>query len=615
MNDPAFDPAIEPGRSRAVRFPVLLVVVALLVAGALAPRWREVDVGAPSDVTTAVPIDRWLPSVAGPGAGGGVWYCAAGTALGTAGGLAEQTVILTNVSSVPSRTKLTAVSSEGPTEVRMVEVGPFTRVDVLVSDLLRAPFAAALVESTGGQVVATHRLDGRLGSSYGPCASAPSTRWLFPGGTTRFLAQEVLAVFNPFPDAAVLDITFTAEDGKRSPVEFQGKVVPPGSLSVLQIADVVTVRQQLSTDVHVRAGRVVVERLVAFDPNDGERTRTEGRATATVPGATTLSAPPATAGAGGTATPDDVDAAAFSGPGISVDLGAPVAAPTWVFPGSPERDADERQDYVLYNPGERETEAVIAVTLEAEPGSGTSATVVEPYTTTVRPGQFAVVAFDNEQRIPAGRRHWEFVFTSDGAPIVAERVVRRRSDASVPGLDLSPGSPAAATTWVLPAARFDDSISAEVALVNPSHTESAVVEVSMLGDGAEGLISGLDRLEIAPGTQRVVELAGLPTGAHGAIVRADRPVVVAQTHTFGRPLSVSSSVAVPIASTVAPLAAPDLTADVLTGDGDFELPAGSTVFTVVPGTDPTIVPTTAVPPVPATSSPETPPSSIEAAPG
>ncbi len=615
MSEPLRDRDRRRDPNRTVRFPVLVVVVALLVVGAMVPRWRASGVSPGADIATAVPLDRWMPTVAGPGAGGGVWYCAAGTALGTVGGLAEQTVILANVSPSPAQAKLTVVSSEGATEVRSVEVGGSARVDVLVSDILRAPFAAVLVEATGGQVVATHRLDGRLGSSYGPCASAPSTRWVFPGGTTRFLAQELLAVFNPFPDAAVLDITFTAEDGKRSPVEFQGKVVPPGSLSVLQIADVVTVRQQLSTDVQVRSGRVVVERLVAFDPNDGDRARTEGRPTTSATSGTTASS---STTAGGGATPDDVDAAAFSGPGISVDLGAPVASPHWVFPGSPERDSDERQEYVLYNPGEQETEAVIAVKLSDDGGEGVDGSSVEPYTTNVRAGQFAVVAFDNEQRIPAGRRHWEFVFTTDGTPIVAERVIRRRAEAAVPGLDLSPGSPAGANTWVLPAARFDDSVSSEVAIVNSSQTEAAIVEVSMMGAGEEGLIAGLERLEIAAGTQRVVELAGLPAGAHGVIVRADRSVVVSQTLTFGRPLSVSSSVAIPIASTMVSLVPPDLTSDVLIGNGDFELPVGSTVFTVVTGSDPTVVSTTLAPTVPATvpdSSTPAIPASIAVTPG
>jgi hypothetical protein len=388
----------------------------------------------------------------------------------------------------------------------------------------------------------------------------------------------VLVAFNPFPDPAVLDVSFATDDGKRTPEAFQGRVVPPGHINILEVSDVVTVRDVVATDVRVRSGRVVVERLQVFDPDAGASVRSEAGTAST---GTTAGAPRGTAS--GFTTPDDEEARAYSGAGTSVDLGTPVAAPSWVFPGSPARDPEVREEYLLYNPGKEAAQAVIGVTVEPEAGSLEQVPSVEPFTVTVRPEQYARVSLDGDDRIPTDRRHWDFVFTSNGVPIVAERYVRRRPDAAAPGIDLTIGSPLAAETWVAPAASAEGVTSSLLTVVNPSDDVSVTVSLTAVGGGIAADVAGATDVLIPAGQSHTFDLA-LLADAHelAAVLRATGPVVVSQQFTAERPPSAATSLAIPVAATMSRIRPPDLTTDGLVGGDIGSIPVG-TVFTVPPG--------------------------------
>ena len=75
----------------------MLVIIAVLLVAALAsetpPAERTQDT---TDVAAIAPV----PTAARPGSLGSTWYCAAGTATGTAQGEAEQFLHMANASSV-----------------------------------------------------------------------------------------------------------------------------------------------------------------------------------------------------------------------------------------------------------------------------------------------------------------------------------------------------------------------------------------------------------------------------------------------------------------------------------------------------------------------------------
>ena len=96
------------------------------------------------------------------------------------------------------------------------------------------------------------------------CASNASTEWNFAAGTTRSGSRQIISIYNPFPDNAVLDITFAADGRTRRPEAFNGLVVPPNALLPIDITDVITLAETIGARIETRIGRVVAERMLFF---------------------------------------------------------------------------------------------------------------------------------------------------------------------------------------------------------------------------------------------------------------------------------------------------------------------------------------------------------------
>src|SRR3546814_2893772 len=104
---------------------------------------------------------------------------------------------------------------------------------------------------------------------------------------------------NPFPDDATLDITFATDDQIRETGRFQGFVVPGRSVVGAYVEDL-GYRDQVSTQIEVRSGRLVVDRIQMFEGTDDDARR-----------------------------------------GITLGLGAPVPALEWVFPDGEHTERSE----------------------------------------------------------------------------------------------------------------------------------------------------------------------------------------------------------------------------------------------------------------------------------
>src|SRR5207253_9988262 len=82
-------------------------------------------------------------------------------------------------------------------------------------------------------------------------------------------ARGILALFNPFPDDAVVDISFATDQGRAEPRAVQGLPVPAGSTVLVNAHDVVRRRAVAAASIVARTGRLVVDRLQAFDGSAG----------------------------------------------------------------------------------------------------------------------------------------------------------------------------------------------------------------------------------------------------------------------------------------------------------------------------------------------------------
>ena len=105
---------------------------------------------------------------------------------------------------------------------------------------------------------------------------------------------------NPFPDDATVTIDFATDEGTRQTLRFQNFVVPGRSVVGAFVDEDVTRKSQVSAQVEVGSGRVVVDRIQTFD---GTNPALEG---------------------------------------ITLGLGAPVPAEVWVFPAGVARRGRHR---------------------------------------------------------------------------------------------------------------------------------------------------------------------------------------------------------------------------------------------------------------------------------
>ncbi len=100
-----------------------------------------------------------------------------------------------------------------------------------------------------------------------PCATRPSSDWFVPAGSTRRGSIERVALFNPFTQAAVVDVSAFEAGGATRPASLQGLSIPPRSRMVINVNAAADQRDALAVAVHAERGtRVVAE--VALEQRD-----------------------------------------------------------------------------------------------------------------------------------------------------------------------------------------------------------------------------------------------------------------------------------------------------------------------------------------------------------
>lgn len=492
-------------RGRVVRWPAIL----LLAAAAAVMVVVDGDSPARDEL---VAVERPVVPTSGTSdALSSTWYCAGGTVL--VDGPADHEVVLANPSGVAASVRLTIfpvlapapiqinlddattdTALMPPEAVRLESVGatldvlPRTVVRTRLADLegVTGEHAAVLVEADAGDLVVEHVVSGPSGAGAAPCASASASSWYFAAGTTRKGARETLSIFNPFPGDAVVDLSFATNEGPRTPQIYSGLVVPSGSVLPVDITDVVTLFDSVSAALEVRTGRVVTDRLLTLDGSEG-------------PG------------------------------GVSVAVGSPRPAETWVFGSNPPVDAVDA--IVIYNPSlTDEAQVDVEVSLDVPEFNGR----VEPIGLNIRPGRTETVALtpgaelvssgrvtDASERIIDGVGYWTAVRSLNGVPVVADHLTVAPT-ATPAAASASPGAPVAATVHMTPT---HDGVG-EVVLVNPAADRIAVVSLRLFADGQEFTLSGA---EIAPRSRLVLDLQELGAPANGLLVIDSTEPVFSET--------------------------------------------------------------------------------------
>ena len=505
----------------ARRLPLLVLIPAVLVALGLATRSHRADLAAPVATRGGSSLAALQPTAAPASALSSTFYCAGGSA--TSGDQFEATVVVANPTSVALSGQVTvyagaldtdaagqqAVASLQPA-VRPLNVAAHARAEFRLGEAQASPFAAALVEIYGGQVAVERRTYGPRGLSVSACATAPSSSWYLPSGSTTKDARELLALFNPTPDSAIVDLAFITSDGFRAPPPYQGLVVPPRHVSVIDIAAAVGRHDEVATEVLSRSGRVVVDRLQSFDGSDANH--------------------PA---------------------GAAVTLAAPQPTTAWTFPeGLVTNGLNEV--YTVLNPGDAPAAVELAIALDDPATNGE----VDPIAVDVPARSYVQVAMRDQTRVPPGIGHAVIVRSTNDVPVVPERVISAAAPATRLGYAPAFGSPVTATKWLFAEGRAD-ATEAEFVTLDNSSTQTAHVRFTALAQGQPLAVEGLQAVEVPAGQRVAVELgqhinrADLPL-----LVESDVPVVAERGLYAASGIGLSLAIGVPLAEGLAPPPAP-----------------------------------------------------------
>ena len=460
------------GARPARRLPALLVLAGLVLAAAVADRSAP---GVPAHAAPAPARQRLQPGAAPGSALASAWYCPLATTA--AGSAARGLLVLANSGDTELGANVTVMPVQGKAASRAVRLPPRAQVAVGLAEIVTttadAPWVAALVEIDGGQAAAEEAVFGPSGITLTPCASSASDHWYFAEGSTGRDDTLLLGLFDPFPDDAIVDLSFTTDQGRAEPADFKGLVVPGRGLLVVDVGQHVRRRDLVSTTVAARSGRIVASRL-----------QVRGGAPAL---------------------------------GTTLDLGAPSAGTSWYFPDGATGDGIVER-YQLYNPSDRESQAQLSLVLDQGEA--------EPFHLTVPPQGTVGVVTSAEPRVPKGVPHGAVVAVTNGVPLVAERVVTATAPAPRHGLLDVLGARAPARRWLLALGATNPATDEWVVVLNPG-PDRATFSVQALAAGQLLAVEGLQGLQVGPGQRRAVRLGDhIRRDDLALVVSSDRPVVV-----------------------------------------------------------------------------------------
>ena len=251
--------------------PRLLIPLALAAALVIDAR----DDRAPTSVAAEGPQAQAQVAVPPPDALTSSWFCPLVGLRGPVQSFGEVTteVLLTNMTAEAASV---SVEFRGRTTGRqyvMADVAPHSTGVVSTSDYVRDEVTGALVESSSGGLAVTRRFVSPLGIDEARCSSVLAPDWHVPVGDTQTDALAVLAIMNPLPRDAIVDVTFAseAEFGPFVAPALTGVVVPAWSTVAVDIGEHARRRDVVAASVRARAGRIAVDSLVAYDGSVGRR--------------------------------------------------------------------------------------------------------------------------------------------------------------------------------------------------------------------------------------------------------------------------------------------------------------------------------------------------------
>jgi hypothetical protein len=314
-------------------------------------------------------------------------------------------------------------------------------------------------------------------------------------GVTERDAREVIALFNPFPADAVVDLHFLTESGRVDPPEGQGLLIPAHSTIQEEVGNLVRRRATATLEVVARTGEVVADRVQLFDGTNGRR-------------------------------------------GAGLDVGAPRGALRWEFPDGLVEASTVFEGWVVYNPTGGDAE----VTLTVDPVTGESPPPLD--LTIPAHSQHTISASD--AGIGASVAHSSTIESQNGVAVVAERVVDLRAPSPRVGWSAMIGAPVAARSWIFPIGSASAQDDEWLVVRNPGRNRVSV-DVIALAHGVRLPIEGMQHLEVGGGGRLAIRLGDhIQRSPLPLVVQASGDVVVERDLYRVGVLGVSTSLGIPL---------------------------------------------------------------------
>jgi hypothetical protein len=335
-----------------------------------------------------------------------------------------------------------------------------------------APVSGAVTMSVAPPARGPRKSAGGAGA--GNCSPVASPSWFFASGSSELTADQRLLLYNPFPDEAVVRISFFTPTGERSKANLADVAVPAGKWREIRVNDYILSQPLLATSIEANRGRIVAWRSITSTPESGPR-------------------------------------------GVGLTLGSPAPGTAWYFPeGGVGPGVRER--LAVLNPGGEE--ARVSVSLSTSSRTVQPRRLVEvavPPRSTAEIDLGTEVAGGSSDTVKMGAA----VISTNGVPVVAERELVYSGN--VEGISIEVGARGGALGWLMGPilAQPDDDW---VAILNPGERSARVSLALQGGGGPVPAPARLDDLRVGAGLRIEVALprAGGPVTA---VVVSDQPVV------------------------------------------------------------------------------------------
>ncbi len=454
---------------------VALVVAAIAAIVFVDTRDREPVEGA----SAAVDRLAGFPQVSGGRRISTSWFCP-GAAAGD--GIEGAQVVLVN----PGDTEITAtlrVLSAEESELEVLTVAPRSRREVEVLRGRTVGVVVPVVEIIGSVGTVEQELFYAAGDVTSQCVTKTAAQWLFADGFTVEGSTHRLVLTNPFPDSAVVNVSFTTADGNRTPSSLQGLILAPRSARSISLAESgARDERSIAVEVTATSGQIVASRIQHYLGG--------GRL------------------------------------GYTTTVGVPATGRQWWF-ASGRTGAQVGEQLVVFNPGDETASVTVSffgdnitnfpTAEEFASAASPSAEVEVPAGTTV------AIDTNSIADLPRGD-HAMLLDVVDGPGVVVEHVLSQQA-ASGFFTAVTNGVPQGliSTVWRVPGGLARGARNA-LSVVNTTG-EQATFTVSAVGPGGEIELPGFVDLPLGPAG--VVAL-DVPDGASNGevVVRASVPVVI-----------------------------------------------------------------------------------------